>query len=198
MPDSTLTNIAVISRALTKMGGVPIQSLQDPTREAQVASILYQSILDSETSDYPWSFAAAKIELNQTTTTPLDPRWQFQYQLPSDYLIIRDCFDQSGYNCAYEILGDFAYSSAPRLFAEYTQKQSERSLPEYFVDALVSRLAFEFTKSIVGFESDQDRAGKEWSQKESSARNRDAANNPPETLISPDASPLWRAHQGGY
>ena len=80
-----LTDVALCSHALIRIGARPISSFADGTTEADVAGTLYGSIRDDLLSSYGWSFATGQEVLNQLAQNP-EADYDFAYQLPNDFL----------------------------------------------------------------------------------------------------------------
>ena len=196
MPQSTLINIDICSAALVKIGAKPIQSFLDGSREAQVASTLYPRLYNSELASYPWNFASKQAGLNLLVGTPVDPNWLLMYAVPADYLKVRRVYDVSGIISDHRVEGNVVYSDDNPLFMEYTVAIGEGALPEYYVDMLIARCAWEFTRPISGIQSDITDVAREYENKRNVARGVDARSNLPDILISPQNSTLIRARRG--
>ncbi len=65
-----LSQVALASRALIRIGAAPINSFEDDTAEAEIANILFDSAQDALLSSYPWSFATGQIALPQLSEPP--------------------------------------------------------------------------------------------------------------------------------
>ena len=53
-----LSDIALYSRALIKIGAAPITSFDDSSAESEIAGALYTQVRDALLSAYAWSFAS--------------------------------------------------------------------------------------------------------------------------------------------
>jgi hypothetical protein len=82
------TKIAVAQKACALMGIQPITAFTDDTSEATVLNAIYDEIVESELSGYPWRFAMAQRTLNRLASAPVS-RWDAAYQIPSDILMVR-------------------------------------------------------------------------------------------------------------
>ena len=82
-----LSDIALCSRALIKIGAAPIQSFTDGTAESEIAGALFPHTRDALLSAYSWSFATTQTQLPQLAESPLAD-YSYAYQLPNDYLRI--------------------------------------------------------------------------------------------------------------
>lgn len=193
---SSITAIDIVSRALIKIGANPISSFDEPTREAEVAGNLYDGIRDSELTTYLWNFATQTVELNREDVTPLDKSLPYVYQLPSDHLRTRHIFNTSGNNVGYLEEGNKIYCDETRAFIRYLYRAPESKFPEFFIDSLVARLAWEFAEPVNGEDSVEDKRAKEYQFKYKRARLADAHSNPPIALITPENSRIHRARFG--
>ena len=69
MASSSLTGpTEIVNSALLRLGASPIQSLDEDSEFARLASATYAGILDDVLADHAWNFAAAFAEL-----TRIDP-----------------------------------------------------------------------------------------------------------------------------
>ncbi len=80
-----LSDIALCSRALIRLGAQPVTSFDDGTAESEIAGALYPVVRDAMLSAYNWSFAVGQANLNQLEAPPLAD-YQYAFQLPSDFL----------------------------------------------------------------------------------------------------------------
>jgi len=140
-----LTNVEIVSRALTRLGAKSIQSFDEGSDVAASASLVYTSILESELSVYPWRFAMKKAQLNQLTDTPTN-EWKYAYQLPTDRIGAPFAvFDTSAIGDRtfkqFEVFADKIYANVNQLYIDYPFKPSETAFPAYFTEFLVVALA---------------------------------------------------------
>lgn len=82
--EMTTTNFDIINRALYSVGGDPISSYNDGTRESDVAGTVYGPIVRALLSTYPWNFATIETDLGLPLAAgPIDAiAWSRAYQLP--------------------------------------------------------------------------------------------------------------------
>ena len=194
---STLTGIDICSAALIKLGSNAIESFNDSvnSRGSEIAASLYQDtqLGNQLLASYPWSFAGYQVQLNQLLSKPTDPRFSYAYQLPSDYLSVRNAYDQAGLNIPYFIEDDQLWAMAPEVWLDYTRILAESQWPFYFVELAIAKATWEFAVPLAVTASDVDRAIKEYEYKEKKARNIDANQNQPQVLIGPANSRLVRS-----
>ena len=83
---SATSPVAIINRALIKVGGSPITSLGDGSIEAIVADANYDMVRDAVTTAYEWTHAIKRFgPMNPTGTNP-PGRYSYEYTLPADFL----------------------------------------------------------------------------------------------------------------
>jgi len=83
--------------------------------------------------------------------TPLNT-WQYQYQLPTDFILA------SGVNGSlnYEIYGDKLYSNDSEIELDYIYRADESLMPVWFQQVLEYNLAFKFAIPVTGTSSKQE------------------------------------------
>ena len=136
----------MISNALILLGDAPISSLNDPGAGALVAANLYDSSYRSMLSIHRWRFATKTFQLSKLTASPSNTDWNYQYQLPSDYLYLIKTDAGRG----YEIYEDKVLSNATSLTIDYVYEVNEDFIPPYFAKAFEFFLASEFAIPVTG------------------------------------------------
>ncbi len=140
-----LSDIGLCSRALIKIGAAPITSFSDGTAESEIAGTMFAHIRDALLSAYAWSFASGQIALDQLSTTPVAD-YEYAYALPNDFLRAMSAGSGSrGRGLNYRISGNALHTNAPDVVLTYIFRPDEESFPPYFDQALIARLAAEFT-----------------------------------------------------
>lgn len=140
-----LSDIALCSRALVKIGAAPIQSFTDGTAESEIAGALYDHTRDALLSAYAWSFATAQIQLNQLAQEPTAD-YQYAYVLPNDFLRALSAGGAGrGRGLNYRLTGGVLHTNATDVVLTYIFRPDESAFPPYFDQALIARLAGEFT-----------------------------------------------------
>jgi hypothetical protein len=138
------TAITLCSKALVKLGAKSITSFNEETTEAEVASQLYETILQDLLSAYPWRFALQQNTLARLQTTPLTD-YQYAYQLPNNCLRILSAGQNTkGSGLKYRVIGTRLYTNSPEVVLTYIEKPDESTFPPFFAKALIAQLAAEF------------------------------------------------------
>lgn len=143
-----LNDVALASRALIRIGAAPITSFDDGSVESQVSGALFAPVRDALLSAYSWSFATAQTQLTRLADTPLAD-YDYAYQLPNDYLRVLSAgtLRQSS-GVRYRLVQDRLYTNANEVMLTYVFRPAEEVFPPYFDQAIIARLAAEFTIPI--------------------------------------------------
>ena len=139
-----LSDVALCSRALLKIGAAPVHGFDDATAEADVAGALYGPTRDALLSAYPWSFATGQAALNRLIDEPLAD-YANAYQLPGDLLrVLSAGGGPRGRGLDYRLAGRRLQANAPAVVITYVFRPDEADMPPFFDQALIARLAAEF------------------------------------------------------
>lgn len=140
-----LSDVALCSRALIKIGAAPITSFDDNSAEGEIAGALYPQVRDALLSAYAWSFASGQIALDQLVVSPIAD-YDYAYQLPNDFLRALSAGSGArGRGLNYRIASGALHTNAPDVVLTYIFRPDESSFPPYFDAALIAKLAAEFT-----------------------------------------------------
>jgi hypothetical protein len=169
-----LTKLQIINRSLTRLGAPTITALDGLTREAEVMEQLYDHIFEAILTETTWNFAIKDIELSLTLTTPTDPNYTKQYELPVDYLQTVKFYNVAGGAITgYARQGSQVLANVTRLFLKYTFKPAETELPAWFINYLVLKLAHNAQEALIGIGTVQDRLFVEISEERIAAYKQD-------------------------
>ncbi|MCA3263006.1 MAG: hypothetical protein ING44_13770 [Telmatospirillum sp.] len=139
-----LSQIALCSRALIKLGAQPIASFAEGTVESQVAAALFPSVRDGLISAHPWSFASAQTTLPRLARDPVADH-RFAYQLPPDFLRALSVGQGArGRGTAYRIVESALHTDSDGVVLSYIFRPDESAFPPFFDAALIAALAAEF------------------------------------------------------
>ncbi len=143
-----LNDIALCSRALIRIGAAPITSFSDGTAQSEIAGALFGPVRDALLSSYAWGFATAQLSLNKLATNPIAD-FAYAYQLPNDFLRgLSAGSGQRGRGVSYRLSKGQLHTDAEDIVLTYIFRPTEEEFPAYFDQALISRLAAEFTIPI--------------------------------------------------
>ncbi len=139
-----LSQIALCSRALLKLGGTTITSFDEGTAEAEIAANLFPSVRDALLSAHPWSFATAQQRLPSLAAEPVAD-FTKAYQLPANFLRALSAGGSTrGSGLEYRIAERRLHTNSPEVVLTFIFRPAEIDFPPFFDQALITRLAAEF------------------------------------------------------
>lgn len=147
-----MSKVAIVNKALTRIGANTITSLDDDTQNARVINRVYDLSLRSILAESKWNFATTRALLAQVAND--DPDWfytaegeAYVYQKPSD------CIRIFGTNSKYAIWreeGDYIISDTTGLGLVYVRYLDDPTkYPSAFIDAFIDRLCADIAYMIV-------------------------------------------------
>jgi len=150
--------VDLVNRAFGKIDAREIQSFDDGTAEADLATQYYESTLDELLAEHPWRFATTRLELSQTTA--LDG-WDYAFTLPADLARIVEMADNDNFYGAaifrHHREGNLILTYTDRMWLRYVTKfRTVTQMPPLFQEAFCQRFA-----SYVGPHLDRSRAQSE-------------------------------------
>lgn len=143
-----LSDVALASRALIRIGAAPIMSFDDGTVESEIAGALFGPVRDALLSAYGWSFALGQAELVRLETPPLAD-FNYAFALPNDFLrALSAGTGGRGRGVSYRIARGALHTDVDGIMLTYIFRPEEEEFPPYFDAALIARLASELTIPI--------------------------------------------------
>lgn len=129
------------------IGANPITSFSDGSAEANVATEVYEDLVQEELSLYPWSFSKDQATLNLLAAVPV-AEWEYAFQLPPAVLsVLRVTVNDN--NVPFERFGDKVFTNeAADVDCTYVYRASENNWAPYFASLVVHKLAALFATSI--------------------------------------------------
>ena len=191
-----LTKFDICSQALIKCGADTISSFTDGTHESNVCSVMYDTTKKSLLYYTFWNFAIIKHQMNRLSETPTDAKFLYAFSLPADVIRIRSIFNENGnVDYTYKKEGQKIFSNDTTAFVEYVQDMAETTMPSFFIEALVSKVATEINEAITASGSLTQRLANDFQQKLRAARIADGQENPPQNIM--PSGRLIEAHLNG-
>jgi hypothetical protein len=139
-----LSDVALASRALIRIGAAPISSFDDGTAESEIAGALFGPVCDALLSAYGWSFATGQAQLAELDTPPVAD-YSRAFQLPNDFLRALSAGSGGrGRGLSFRIARNALHADAGDVMLTYIFRPEEEEFPPYFDMALIARLAAEF------------------------------------------------------
>jgi hypothetical protein len=177
-----LTDIALCTRALIRLGAQPITSFTDGSAESEICGALYPQSRDALLSSYGWSFATKQAELSSLAESGSGD-FKNVFALSNDFLRALTAGDGTiNSGVEYRIQQGKLYTNATTIILTYIYRADESEFPAYFDSILISRLAAELciplTENTSRYETLLRLADTEFSR----ARQLDAQQDSPQRL----------------
>ena len=153
------TNITICNQALNLLGADTISSFSDTSNDAAaVCNNIYETVKRQTLSMYQWSFAFTKLQLSQSSTTPIG-EWDYRYDLPST-AVAGQAFQVyntkaslaqpiTNFEMFYTTSGPAIFTNEKTIFIDYiTSEVTEGLMPSYFVQLLVYMMAWHLAEPV--------------------------------------------------
>lgn len=188
------SQVAIVNRALTKLGESRIVALNENTKQAREMAATFDIVRDSEFRKNRWSFTIKRVQLAADVTAPAF-EYSTRYLLPSDclrILMIGDIWpgiDLSDYRTgpygqdwAIEN-GYILRNSTGALNVRYISRVTDTSLwDSSFVEAFACKLAWETCEAITQSSEKRQLAIEEYKMAIQEARRAGAIELPPQQI----------------
>lgn len=136
---NTVSALEICSRALMLLGHSSISTFDDAGAGATVSKAMYESSLNSLIASHRWNFTKKSASLNRLVAAPVHT-WNYQFQLPTDYLTMIKTSDGSD----YDIQRDKLLSNQTAVIIDYVFRPDETQFPPLFTETLEYYLASKF------------------------------------------------------
>lgn len=180
--------VGIVNRGLRAVGAEnTITALTDGTRNANVASDLYEEHRDNLLRGHPWNFATKRIKLARSATTPVYG-WDYQYPVPSDFLRLLEVHDNSAgvgiLEYKYETDatdGRVIRANADEVWLKYVAQITDpNQMPPDFRMALSMSLAVDFSIAITNSNSLEEIMRDRYTRAVSRAKSNDSVEDFPD------------------
>lgn len=195
------SRVAIINRALTKLGAARITSPDDDVQQAREAASVFDTVRDDELRARGWSFSFKRDLIAADVDTPAYG-YAYQYTLPTDLLRIWSLDDAyftgpnladyvNGPNAPYTVEGNKILtdlfngtSGTPQpLKIRYIRRVEDTNLwDSCFVEAFACRLAVELAESLTQSTTRRELAWKEYDIAIKKGRRANAIELPPDYI----------------
>lgn len=188
------SKVAIINRALTKLGASRIVAVNDNTKEAREMAATFDIVRDSELRKNRWSFSIKRAELAADVTAP-PFEYSHRFLLPSDYLrglMVGNLWpglDMADYRTGPAGLdwsiesGYILYNSAGPLRLRYIARAEDTTTwDSAFVEAFACKLAWETCEAITQSSEKRQLATAEYTSAIFEAKRAGAIELPPQQI----------------
>jgi hypothetical protein len=131
-----MDHVTIANRAISRIGGIRMQSFDQPGPAGKNAVDLYWSVIEDLMGKYPWHFTKKKAALSRETDAPVFG-WTYKFLLPPDRLgPPRAIYDSPAVNARpftnWEPNGQHILANVEALWCEYPWKPDPDWWPAYF------------------------------------------------------------------
>ena len=187
------TKVSICSNALLMLGDKSINSLDEGTNRAQLASNLYDSTRDALLRSHPWNCAVKRVILAPDVAAPAFD-YSAQFSLPSDWLKTLSVGPE-GYEVDYKHESGKLLANGTSLALRYIFRNTvEGSWDAMLVVGMELSMAASMAYAITGSASMADMMHSKLQQHMKTARSVDGQDDPAQTF---GDFPLINSRSGG-
>lgn len=204
------TDVDVCNLAIDKVGGEPIEALNEDTPLSDFCTRNYPAKRALILSKYRWVFATVFVQLAKITPTPAGCPLTHCFALPGDLIGVVHAFrdgpraDATNVRTLVSAVG--AASDNGTLYAEYTAAKPEAAWPSWFTDLVVTAFAADLAARRPNEQRHRTLQEEAWGPPEMQmegglylqARNSDSRSAPERQLFYDSPGPLIEARLGGF
>lgn len=139
-----MDSVTICNLALNMLGIPQITSFDDQNNNAKLCKRFFPVIRDRVLRDHSWSFATTGTNLQQLTTLPFDPDYQYACALPGDLIRIVGLSPDQAYRKAGR---NIFVNELPATLFYVRQVENSDLFDETFCEALQYALAAEIAGS---------------------------------------------------
>jgi len=176
--------IEICNNALLDLGEDVIMSLGDSSKAAGLCNHRWPAVRDAVLRAHPWNCAMTQAELAAATAAPMW-KWEYKYNLPTDFLRIVQIVGEDGTDIAdWEIQGSIILcnESAP-IFISYVRCETDpKQYDALLSEALSARLAATLAYPLSGSTALAQSNWQSYQDKLTEARGVDAREGVPESV----------------
>ena len=152
-----MDKIEIVNVALGRIGVAAIESMNEASEPARVATRYYDLTRQLVLRKFPWGFATRRVQLALLDVEPND--YKYAYRYPADVLYLRglynENFDKPIHSHNFKILSDkngkVLYTDIDHAYIEYTADIKDSTLFDaQFVEAFAWKLAAEIAFILTG------------------------------------------------
>ena len=164
-----MSKIDIINNGLVMLRQSPLASLDQDDDIATAAKVVYEQCRQSLLAKHSWNFALKQEKLTQLAAKPAF-RWEYQYQLPNDFITVVRVND----NIDYRLQGGAILTDEDQCYMTYVYNHTIADhFAPHFASTLSAYIASSLAYAITGTSSVKEMAYMEYKQKLEEAMNID-------------------------
>lgn len=179
MADST----EICNVGLSKIGEDTILDLSENSRAGRACNLIYNPIRQALLRAHTWNFSVIRVELALLTTTP-SYGWQYEFQLPADFLKLLGTSWDEYLQVKFKVEGDKIRTDEVTFSITYVSDiEDVNKFDSLFAEALATRLAAELAIILVDDINLKKTMMDEYEHKFGEAKSSDAQDNMTDEFI---------------
>lgn len=151
MPSFPATRAGSINRALARAGCLTLTAGETRHPSGPAVLLLYDTVLESLASAYPWQHFKAFGKLTRETAAPAY-RWSSAFALPADRqsmpFAVYDRAECRAPFMVFEYRDNFLLTDAEQIWVQYPRLVEPGLWPGYFMDLFTLNLAAEYAMAV--------------------------------------------------
>lgn len=151
MPEFPATRAGTISKALVRAGCLPLQAGETQHPSGPAVLLLYDVVLESLASSYPWQHFRTAAKLQRQSAPPA-LQWKHQFALPVDAMgppaSVHERPDCRAPFFGYELRDNLLLADVDAIYVRYRRLVEPGLWPGYFTDLFTLNLAAEYAQAI--------------------------------------------------
>ena len=152
------TVVGICNSALIKIGATTITSLTEGKKNANKCNEQYAKIRDQLLRDHTWNFAATRVKLAQSATTPVF-EFEYAYTLPTDHIRLvsaHNNIDGTG-QIVYKLEGGELLTDESDVYIRYVKREVDPNIMDpWFQECLAWQLGADIAIAITDITSKRE------------------------------------------
>lgn len=189
------SQVDICSNAALLLGAQPINSLDDATDRARLASNLYDGVKLAVIRAHPWNCCVTRVALSPLATAPVGNDYAYQFTLPPDCAKVLQVGEYQK-EVDYRIERGKILCNDAAIYLKYISNDiSEGSFDDLLVEAMKYAMAAQMAYAITQSTTMAEFMEAKYQQVLRQAQAVDGQDDPPETL---GDNALYASRFGGY
>jgi len=192
------SQVEIVNLALNALGESDfILAINENTKSARIANLVWESAKKKVLEDHPWKFACKRVSLSPLTGVPVY-EYTSQFQLPADFIKVVEVFDADMPIDDFEINENKILCNVSSIFIKYVANITNTEIfSPSFTDCFSIFIAHKMAYAITGSRSKESDLAQMYIKELNIAKENDASNMTPKPYKNEN---LWYgvARDGGF